>query len=71
MAWLAKLLSLVLVNFMEKVGRAIYTLVVDFFVKWKRSREQKKASEKLEKDIKDKAPLSDEQRKNQDDWLNS
>lgn len=49
------------------------------FVKWaylkiqqaKRKKPQEKAQEKVEKEIKEKAPRTEEAKKNEEDWFNS
>lgn len=55
----------------KKIVPAISRAVNDFFAKRKRDAEQSEAKKKLDEDVKEGAPRTDEMRKNEKDWLNS
>lgn len=63
---LTTLISWVVEKFVPLVKRWIE----DFFAKRKRAKEQAEAKKKLDEDIKNGAPRSEETRQNESDWLN-
>lgn len=64
------------------IAKVIQALTIDFFMwvvggisflieKVRRIYVQKEAVKKVDEDIQNKAPRTDETRKNEDDWMNS
>lgn len=69
--WLASLFARVVELLTVDLFRGIFGFFSNMIAVAKRGISQKDAAKKVEQDIQNKAPVSDEQKKHEDDWMNS